>query len=218
MTPKAVVLMVFGMALAATAAAQQVDTHQHRFGDADKWSQVFDDPKRDATQKPHEVIKALALAPDALVADIGSGTGYFAVRLAHAVPKGRVYGVDVEPAMVKHLAERAKREKIVNLTSLAGTPGDARLPEKVDLALIVDVYHHIDQREGYLRRLAGSLKRGGRVAVIDFRPDARSGPPKGERIAAERVKAEFKSAGFAVAQEHDFLPEQYFIVFRRAKE
>src|SRR5215470_14968875 len=81
------------------SAAQPPHAHQHSFGDAEKWSQVFDDPKRDAWQKPHEVIQALALKPDAVVADIGAGTGYFAVRLARMLPKSKVYAVDVEPDM-----------------------------------------------------------------------------------------------------------------------
>src|SRR5574341_633558 len=102
--------------IAGAAAAQTVDHAQHRFGGAEKWAQVLDDPARDAWQKPHEVLQALKLAPDASVADIGSGTGYFAVRLAHRVPNGRVYGVDAEPDMVRYLAERAKREGLANLT------------------------------------------------------------------------------------------------------
>ncbi|MBI2226091.1 MAG: methyltransferase domain-containing protein [Betaproteobacteria bacterium] len=95
---------------AGPAAAQSPQTHQHSFGGAEQWAQIFDDPKRDAWQKPHEVIQALALKPDAVIADIGSGTGYFSARFANMVPKGRVYGVDTEPDMVKYLAERAKRE------------------------------------------------------------------------------------------------------------
>lgn len=197
--------------------AQSPDTHRHRFHDAEKWAKVFDDPARDAWQKPHEVIVALGLAPDALVADVGSGTGYFAARLAHRVPKGRVYGVDTEPGMVKHLAERAKREGLANLVSLAGAPEDPRLPEKVDLILMVDVYHHIAGREKYFRKLLGSLKPAGRIAIIDFREDAPMGPPKRERIAAERVRSELVRAGYALVEEHDFLPNQYFLVFRPAK-
>ena len=92
------------------AAAQAPHTHEHSFGNAKKWSKVFDDPTRDAWQKPLEVIQALKLEPDAVVADIGAGTGYFAVRFAHMVPKGRVYALDTEADMVKHLSERARRE------------------------------------------------------------------------------------------------------------
>jgi len=135
------------LGIAAPAAAQTPATHQHSFGDAERWSHVFDDPQRDAWQKPHAVIEALALAPDAVVADIGAGTGYFAVRLANMLSRGRVYGVDIEPEMVKYLAERAKREKLPNLVALAGAPEDPRLPEKVDLVLLADVFHHIEHRE-----------------------------------------------------------------------
>jgi SAM-dependent methyltransferase len=200
------------------APAQTPDTHQHRFGDAEKWAKVFDDPARDAWQKPHQVIEALALAPDAVVADIGSGTGYFAARLARFVPKGRVYGVDTEPDMVKHLAERARREGLANLVSIAGRPADPRLPDKVDLVLMVDVYHHIAGREEYFRRLRGSIRAGGRVAIIDFRLDSERGPPRRGRISPERVKAEMGKAGYAAVKEHAFLPSQYFLVFEPSRK
>jgi predicted methyltransferase len=200
--------------LARPAAAQSPQTHEHRFDDASRWAQVFDDPARDAWQKPHEVIRALGLAPDAVVADIGSGTGYFSVRLAHAVPRGRVYGVDTEPDMVKYLAERARREKLANVVSVAGKPDDAALPAKVDLVLMVDVYHHIADREAYFGRLRGSLKPGGRIAVIDFSETSKDGPPKRERVSPTRVRAEMQRAGYALAEEHRFLPNQYFLVFR----
>jgi len=202
------------MLFAQPLSAQSPHTHEHSFSNADKWSQVIDDPQRDAWQKPHEVIQALALKPDALVADIGAGTGYFSVRLAHSVPQGRVYAVDTEPDMVKHLAERAKRDGLTNLTPVSAQPADPKLPEKVDLVLLVDVYHHVENRERYFKALSNWLKADGRVAIIDFRVNSTSGPPKSARIAPERVKAELKSAGYTLVQEHAFLPNQYFLVFR----
>ena len=203
--------------LSGPAAAQTPQTHQHSFGDAEKWAKVFDDPERDAWQKPHEVIRALALKPNAIVADIGAGTGYFSVRFAHMLPQGRVYGVDTEPGMVKHLAERAKREGLKNVTAVAGKPGDPRLPEKADVIILVDVYHHVEDRERYFRQLQNSLKPGGRIAIIDFRMDSPVGPPKSARIEPDRVKAELKRAGYALTQEHTFLPNQYFLVFQPAR-
>lgn len=204
-------------ALAGAAAAQTPHTHDHSFSGAEEWAKIFDDPKRDAWQKPHEVIQALALKPDAVVADIGAGTGYFATRLAHRVPKGRVYAVDTEPDMVRHLNERAQRNGLKNLSAVTGTPNDPRLPQKADLVLLVDVYHHIGERERYFSKLSGNLKPGGRVAIIDFRMDSPEGPPKAARIEPERVKAEMKRAGYELAQEHAFLPRQYFLVFQPAK-
>jgi predicted methyltransferase len=209
-------LLAAAACLAGAVAAQSPDSHQHRFSDAQRWAHVFDDPKRDAWQKPHEVIQALALKPDAVVADIGAGTGYFAARLANMLPAGKVYAVDVEPDMEKYLRERAMKEKLHNLVPIAGAADDARLPEKADVILLVDVYHHIDQRDRYFSRLRGSLKSGGRLAIIDFRLDSPAGPPKAARIAPERVVAELKAAGYTLTQQHDFLPRQYFLVFRPA--
>jgi SAM-dependent methyltransferase len=203
------------VALASLSAAQVPHTHQHGFGDAEKWARVFDDPERDAWQKPHQVIQALALKPDAVVADLGAGTGYFSVRLARMLPKGKVYAVDLEPDMVKYLGERARREGLKNVTAVAAAPDDARLPRKVDLVLLVDVYHHIDDRERYFSKLAGSLAPGSRVAVIDFKLDSPRGPPKSSRVPPERVKAELARAGYALTAEHAFLPDQYFLEFSR---
>jgi len=201
---------------AGLAAAQTPHTHQHSFSDAEKWSHVFDDPERDAWQKPHEVVRTLALKPDARVADLGAGTGYFSARLANMLPKGRVYAVDIEPDMVRYLEARAKREGLRNLTAVAGKPDDPRLPEKVDLILLVDVYHHIEDRARYFSKLRASLRPGGRIAIIDFRLDSPEGPPPAARIAPETVKAEMKAAGHTLAAEHPFLPYQYFLVFRPA--
>ncbi|MSQ51533.1 MAG: methyltransferase domain-containing protein [Betaproteobacteria bacterium] len=209
----AISVVAFASITCGAVLAQSHDTHRHRFGNAEKWSKIFDDPARDSWQKPHEVLMALKLAPNAAVADIGAGTGYFAVRLAHVLPKGRVYAVDAEPDMVKFLGERGKREGLANLTPVIASSGSPRLPSPVDLVLLVDVYHHIAKRGDYFSALRGSLKTGGRIAIIDFTMNTRSGPPKSERIAPERVKIEMESAGYRLAEDFGFLPEQYFLVF-----
>jgi len=201
-------------ALIALFFSAYAGAQQHDFRDATKWAQVFDDPRRDEWQKPDEVIGALGLAPDATVADIGAGTGYFAMRLSPAVPKGRVYAVDVETEMVKYIALRAAARGLANVIAVRGATDDPRLPGKVDLVLLVDTYHHIEDREFYFTRLRGMLKPGGRLAVIDFKPDSPEGPPADARIAPQTVKAELDRAGFLVVEEHTFLPYQYFLVLR----
>ncbi len=208
-----------GIALAgppAPALAQTVDHHEHRFGNAEKWARIFDDPERDAWQKPAEVIRALALAPEAAVADIGSGTGYFAVRIARSLPQGRVYGVDAEPDMVRYLTHRAMREGIANITAVQAGEADPRIPAPVDLVILVNTYHHVPGRERYFRELTKSLKPGGRLAIIDFTLDSPHGPPRRARLPAEDVKRELAAAGYRLAQEHAFLPHQYFLVFSPA--
>jgi SAM-dependent methyltransferase len=213
-------LRLAALALCAATAfgawAQHSAQHQHRFDGAENWARVFDDPARDAWQKPDEVIRTLRLSPGAKVADIGAGTGYFAVRLARAVPSGRVYAVDAEPDMVRYLGERAKREGLANLVQVQAGEREPRLPEAVDLALLVDVYHHLPARADYFASLLPSLRPGGRVAIVDFRPDSPRGPPRRTRIAPEVVKQELARAGYVLAEEHGFLPDQYFLVFAPA--
>jgi cyclopropane fatty-acyl-phospholipid synthase-like methyltransferase len=209
-----ILALFLGLLCVSAGQAQHGEQHLHRsFDDAEKWSKVFDDPARDAWQKPDEVIRALKLPADSLVADIGSGTGYFAVRLARAVPQGRVYGADVSADMVKFLNERAAKEKLGNLSSHRAGEADPHLPAPVDLVLVVDTYHHIPRRSAYFERLKAKLKPGGRIAIIDFRLDSPTGPPAKHRIPPERVAAEMEKAGYTLAARHELLAYQYFLVF-----
>jgi SAM-dependent methyltransferase len=188
----------------------------HRFDDAAEWAERFDDPARDAWQKPAEVIAALALPPDAVVADLGAGTGYFSVRLARVVPRGRVLAVDIEPAMVEWVEERARRDGLDNVDGVLARPDDARLPVDVDLVVVVDTYHHIEDRTAYFARLARRLRPGGRIAIVDFEPESERGPPAEHKLAPAVVIEELRAAGLTLVASHAFLPDQYFLVFARS--
>lgn len=187
----------------------------HRFDDAERWAKSFEDPARDEWQKPAEVIAALKLPADARVADIGAATGYFSARLARAVPSGRVYGVDIEPDMVRYLEERARREGLSNLHAVLGAPDDPKLSDAVDLVLVVDTYHHIERRSEYFERLAARLRPGGRVAIVDYRKGQPRGPPEEARLEPSQVTAELQAAGYHLVEELGFLPNQYFLVYGR---
>lgn len=202
--------------LACLAPRVAAQPQRARFSDAEAWSRVFDDPARDAWQKPDEVIAALRLPPDAVVADIGAGTGYFTVRLAKALPRGRVIAADIEPDMVRHIEQRARQLGLGNVTAVLAAPDDPRLPEGLDGVLVVNTYHHIGEREAYFRRLATRLSPAGTVAIIDHRRDSPTGPPVAMRLPPETIVAEMKRAGYVLAAEHGFLPRQHFLVFRRA--
>jgi SAM-dependent methyltransferase len=186
----------------------------HRFDDAARWAQEFESPERDAWQRPDLVVSALSLPRDARVADLGAGTGYFAVRLARAVPEGRVWGVDIEPAMVRWMLDRARRENLPNLTATLAAPDDALLPEPVDLVLVVDTYHHIDARTAYFTALRRSLRPGGRVVIVDFTLESPVGPPAAMRLAPAVVRQEFAAAGYAFERSVEGLTRQYMLVFR----
>jgi ubiquinone/menaquinone biosynthesis C-methylase UbiE len=188
-------------------------TH-HSFEDAEKWAKQFDDPNRDAWQKPDEVLDALPLVPTAIIADLGAGTGYFSVRLAKKVPQGKVYAVDIEPDMLRHLGERKHQEHLIGLQPVQASADDAHLPEPVDLILVVDTYHHIDNRTAYFAKLKEMLRPDGRLAIIDFKVDAPEGPPPEFRMPSEKVTAELEAAGYKLVATHPFLPRQYFLVFQ----
>lgn len=218
--------LALALALGTIPAANAQETHTHRgphdatvhhdFDDVAHWARVFDDPARDAWQKPDVVFDVLGLKAGAWVADLGAATGYFTVRLARRVgPDGKVYGIDVEPSLVAYLRERAAKEKLPNVEAVLAAPDDPRLPDaSVDLVLIVDTWHHIDARLAYLDRLRRVLRPGGRVAIVDFKPgDLPVGPPPEHRLAREAVTAEFAEAGWSPAGESDALPYQFVLVF-----
>jgi cyclopropane fatty-acyl-phospholipid synthase-like methyltransferase len=199
-------------ALLALGQASHPDHMEHHF-DPEASAKTFDDPARDAWQMPDRVIATLALKPGQIVADIGSGTGYFSVRLAKPALGLKVYGSDIEPEMVKYLRERAVRERLGNIISVQATADSPNLPEPVDVVLIVDTYHHIGNRELYFRSLERSLRPGGRVAIIDFKPDSPEGPPKEFRLTPDQFKSEMSHAGYRLVAQDDFLPRQNFLIF-----
>ena len=188
--------------------------YHHSFGNAESWAKEFDDPARDVWQKPDEILDALQLTRTAYVADVGAGTGYFSVRIAKRVPDGKVFAVDIEPDMLNYLGERKHREQLHVLLPVRASADNPNLPEPVDVALIVDTYHHIDDRVAYFSRLKSSLRPGGRLAIVDFKTDAPDGPPAERRIPPDKVTAELEQAGYSLVARHDFLPRQYFLVFQ----
>jgi cyclopropane fatty-acyl-phospholipid synthase-like methyltransferase len=186
-----------------------------RFDDAEKWAKEFDNPERDAWQKPDETVGALKLTSAMTVADIGAGTGYFAARIAKRVPEGKVFAADVEQDMVRYLGQRAEREHLANLVAVQAAADGANLPEPVDLILVVDTYHHIGNRTQYFAKLQGSLRPGGRLVIIDFKADSPNGPPPQHRIPPEKVAEELATAGYGLVETQTILPRQYFLVFQK---
>jgi cyclopropane fatty-acyl-phospholipid synthase-like methyltransferase len=186
-----------------------------RFEDANKWAKEFEDPERDAWQKPEEVLDALHLKLTSSVADIGAGTGYFSVRIAKRIPEGRIFAADVEPDMVRYLSERALHEHLTNLIPVLASADAANLPEPVDVVLVVDTYHHIGNRTQYFAKLNSSLRPTGRLAIVDFKADSPSGPPAQYRISPEKVTEELNAAGYSLMETLQFLPRQYYLVFRK---
>ncbi|MFL5451136.1 MAG: class I SAM-dependent methyltransferase [Myxococcales bacterium] len=194
--------------------------HDHKHGkhgnpeDVDSYIARMEEPGRAAWQKPDEVLKALGLAPGQVVCDIGAGPGYFALRAARTA--AQVFAVDVEPRILQALQKRIAKSGLRNVTPVLGLDDDPLIPERAcDLVLVLNTYHHFPDGPAYLQRLARSLKPGGRIANVDFHPrELPVGPPVAHKISRDDVLADAQAAGLALAEEHDFLPYQYFLVLR----
>lgn len=183
--------------------------------DLDGYIARLADPARDAWQKPDAVVGELGLAPGQTACDIGSGPGYFTLRLAAAVgPNGRVYAVDVEPAILGALRERLEAARVRNVTPVLAVGDDPLLADALcDVILIVDTYHHFPERPKYLARLARSLRPGGRVVNIDYEKQPTPvGPPMEHRLSRQQFLDEARQAGLAAVREPALLPYQYFVV------
>jgi ubiquinone/menaquinone biosynthesis C-methylase UbiE len=189
----------------------------HRFQRAEDWARHFDDPSREAWQKPDEVVALMELAPGMTVVDLGAGTGYFISRLSRAVgPGGAVIATDIEADMVRYMTERAAREKLGNVKAIAAPADDVGVAAgSADRILIVNVWHHIADRERYAARMAAALKTGGAVIIVDYTLDSRRGPSREHRLAPEQVMAELKAGGLTAELATESLPDQYVLIARR---
>ena len=194
------------------------DDHQmhklHR--DPKAYIGALEDPKRDAYQKPHEVVHALGLKPGEVIADIGAGSGYFTFHLArHVGEKGKVYAVDISPDMILHVNRRIRDANATNVVSVLADPADPLLPDQsVNRFFICDVWHHVENQTKYLSLMKKMLKPGGEVIMIDFhKKELPFGPPLQMKIAREDLIKQMETNGFRLTKEHTFLPHQYFLVF-----
>lgn len=203
--------MVAALVLSLFFAPQVEHQKHHPPRNPEEYAKILENPQRDAWQKPHDVIQALKLRPDEVIADIGAGSGYFARRFAHHVKQ--VYAVDIDAKLLAIIAKHGA----ANIKNVLASPDNPRLADaSIDTVFICDVLHHIDNRPAYYAKLTKALKPGGRIVIVDFfKKPLPVGPPPAMKLSEEEVTAELKAAGYKVAEAHTFLPHQYFLVFKR---
>ncbi|GMV44499.1 MAG: hypothetical protein AMXMBFR64_62150 [Myxococcales bacterium] len=198
--------------------AQGVDpTHLAPFEDVQKYIAFLERPDRAVWQKPDDVVAALGLSGDETVVDVGAGSGYFSFRFARALPRGTVLATDVEPEMVRHIHHTAMTTGVSNLRAVLGKPDDPGVPSDADLVFICDVLHHVPDRSAWLGKVAAQMKRGARLALIEFREGPLpQGPPEAMKIPRAALEKLVSDAGLVLdADEADLLPYQSFLVFRK---
>jgi SAM-dependent methyltransferase len=174
-------------------------------------------PDREREELPERVVAAMDLAPDAEVADIGAGTGYFSFRIARKVPDGRVYAVDIQPEMLDIMRARIEARGIDNVRLVQGTEDDPRLPPAgIDAVLLVDAYHEFAYPREMMEAIIRALRPGGRVFLVEYRGEDPSIPIKPlHKMTEAQARREMAAVGLAHVQTRGFLPSQHFMVFEK---
>jgi cyclopropane fatty-acyl-phospholipid synthase-like methyltransferase len=208
--PQRIGLFTLTIILCLTTFAQErYNPEQFEKDDRAEWQQV------------DKVIDALKLKPGMKVADIGGGSGYFSRPIAQAVGEdGVVYVCDLATNLLEFLQEKAKEEQLNNIVTVYAAMDRPMLPAKsVDLIFFCNTNHHLENRVDYYKGLHALLREGGRIAVVDWKKkEQKVGPPPNHNDARVDMVAEFKEAGFTIAQEETFLDYQYFVIFESANK
>ncbi|HET9468939.1 MAG TPA: class I SAM-dependent methyltransferase [Vicinamibacterales bacterium] len=176
----------------------------------------FDRPDRDKEERPDLLIGALHIRPGAIVADIGSGTGYFTWRLAQQVgPQGKVYAVDLQESMLDLTKAAVDAHKLTNVEYVRATERSPRLPDRsIDLAFVAYAYHEFGDPEAMMASIRRALKPGGRVVILEYAKESRIAPASPlHKMSFEEIRREIEPMGFAIDQLLDFLPVQHGVVF-----
>ncbi|MDH3444002.1 MAG: methyltransferase domain-containing protein [Deltaproteobacteria bacterium] len=176
---------------------------------------AYEGLSRDEWQQPDRVIQSLQIRPGDTVADLGAGSGYFTFRLARAAGStGKVYAVDIDEDMTEVLAQKAKKQNAANVEVILAKPEDPLLPDgSIDLIFTSNTYHHIGDRVRYFAALGKALRRGGRLAVIEYDRRSWSAGLLKHYTPSEFIKREMEQAGYRLARELDFLDRQSFLLF-----
>ena len=173
---------------------------------------------REREEAPHKLLRALQIRPGQHVCDFGCGNGYYTFQLALRVgPRGKIYAVDIQQRMLDLLRERAASRNIDNIAPVLATEIDPKLPtDKLDLVLMVDVYHELSQPAEVLAAVNKSLRANGRVVLVEFREEDPDVPIRAlHKMSQSQVIKEIAASGFKLVGQFDELPWQHVLLFAR---
>ena len=176
----------------------------------------FDRPEREAEENTDALVEALGIREGAKVADIGAGTGYFTWRLARRVgPSGKVFAVDIRQHMLDIAAQAVKAHGLANVDFVLGTEKDPRLAERsLDMVFIAHSYHEFAQPEAVMDAVRRSLKRGGRLVIIEYKKESLRAPAAPlHKMSLDEIRSEIEPMGFDLDRILDFLPVQHGLIF-----
>jgi SAM-dependent methyltransferase len=174
--------------------------------------------EREAEEHPDQALDAIGIAAGSAVADVGAGAGYMTWRLAERVgPKGKVYAIDIQPRMLEILRGNMDQRHLTNVEPVLGTADDPKLPRgRIDLILLVDVYHEFSEPQKMLDRMREALKRDGRLVLLEYRAEDPEVPIRPEhKMTVAQAKAEVEPEGFRLDRVLETLPRQHILIFRK---
>ena len=179
---------------------------------------LFTDP-RYAVQSKQQVNCAIRIAKGATVADIGAGVGFFTWRLAARIgPQGKVYAVDIQQGMLDQLRRNMAERHLANYEAVLGAEDDPRLPAgRIDLALLVDVYHEFSQPQKMLQGIRRALKPDGRLVQLEYRKEDPNVPILADhKMSVAEAKTEVEAEGFKLGPVIETLPRQHILIYMKA--
>ncbi|MEM9173475.1 MAG: class I SAM-dependent methyltransferase [Pseudomonadota bacterium] len=174
-------------------------------------------PAREREERTDLLLDLLPLTDSSVVADIGAGTGYFALPIARRVPQGRVLAVDIQPQMLAIIKARQAQAGIENIERILSSESDPALPANtVDLVLIVDAYHEFSYPMEMTQGIVAGLKPGGKLVLIEYRGEDEAVPIKRlHKMTEAQARAEIEAVGLRWVRTDDALPQQHFMVFEK---
>jgi ubiquinone/menaquinone biosynthesis C-methylase UbiE len=178
------------------------------------------DPNRDVSQRPRDILDALALKPGNVAADVGTGVGFMLPYLSRAVgEKGQLISEDISNDFLDKAKARAQLLGLANVKFVLGIEQDPKLPaDTLEAVLVLDTYHHFDYPEAMLGHIRDSLLSDGRLVIVDYykRPDAMPGGRAMDHIRLDEddVIKEVEANGFRLSSKRELIPKtQYLAVF-----
>jgi len=178
----------------------------------------LDRSDREREEQPTKALDLIGIQPGMTVADVGAGTGYMTLRIARrAGPEGKVYANDIQPEMLEKLSENARRANLNNIETVLGSEGDAKLPAgKMDLVILVDVYHEFSRPQEMLQSIRRALKPDGRLVLMEYKKEDPTIPIRPDhKMSLNEIKIEVEAEGYKLDKVIDTLSRQHLVFFRK---
>lgn len=216
------------LALAAAAPAQlsqKANAGYQTEEDRARVARSLANPEREEEQKPRELLDSIGVEKGMVIADIGTGVGFMLPYFQEAIgPEGKIYAEDIQQQFLDDVEKMVDAHQWENVVTILGDQVDPKLPAgAIDLAFILDAYHHFEYPVETMKKIRAALKPDGRLVVVDFYK-SRTRPGRDPdwlknhiRLDREGFQAEIEQAGFEMQRTFDHLPYQYAMIFEKSE-